>query len=188
MIQAHGAPAALLAALLFGASTPFAKRLLADVDLWLFAGLAYLGSGVGLAVLRMLRSSASARLARADRKWLSAAIVSGGVVAPVLLMYGLSRMGAAQTSLLLNAELILTAALAWFVFREGWDRRLLLGVLLIAAGATVLVWQPGAHVSEILPAIAVLVACAAWAIDNNLTRKISLIDPTFTAMVKGLVA
>lgn len=184
----RGVSAALLAALLFGASTPIAKQLLAGIDPWLFAGLAYLGSGIGLAVLRTARSGIAVRVTASDRKWLAAAIATGGVAAPVLLLYGLSRMPAADVSLLLNAEVVLTAVIAWFVYREGWDRRLVTGVLLIASGAVALTWSAGASFEELLPAAAVLAACLAWAIDNNLTRKVALADPTSIAMMKGLVA
>jgi drug/metabolite transporter (DMT)-like permease len=110
------------------------------------------------------------------------------MVGPALLMWGLSRMPASGASLLLNAEGVFTALLAWFVFRENFDRRIALGMALIVAGAVVLSWPGEARLGETLPALAVLGACLAWAIDNNLTRKVSLGDATFIAMTKGLAA
>jgi drug/metabolite transporter (DMT)-like permease len=175
MWQQRGVLAALGAALLFGAGTPAAKLLLGPVSPWLLAALLYLGSGIGLSLFRYLRRGGPVRLAQSELKWLAAAIVAGGMIAPALLMWGLSRMPASGASLLLNAEGVFTALLAWFVFRENFDRRIALGMALIVAGA-------------VMPALAVLGACLAWAIDNNFTRKVSLGDATFIAMVKGLAA
>ena len=181
-------PAALGAALLFGASTPLAKLLLGDVSPWLLAGLLYLGSGLGLALLLALQRAERARLAPGDWRWLAGAVLSGGVLGPVLLMWGLARMPASGAALLLNAEAVLTALLAWFVFRENFDRRIAFGMALIIAGAAVLSWPGDASIGTAAPALAVVAACLAWAIDNNLTRKVALADARYVAMVKGLVA
>ena len=183
-----GVIAALGAAALFGAGAPAAKLLLGSMSPWLLAGLLYLGSGVGLALARQFRRTESVRLARGEVKWLAIAVATGGVVGPVLLMVGLSRMPASAASLLLNAEAVFTALLAWFVFHENFDRRIALGMALIVIGALVLSW-PGDNVfGSALPALAVLGACFLWGIDNNLTRKIALTDATFIAMIKGIVA
>lgn len=184
-----GVVAALIAAALFGASTPLAKLLLAQVSPWLLAALLYLGSGIGLWIVRFIRRAPTVHLERGDWRWLSGAIVSGGMIGPVLLMAGLTAMPASGASLLLNAEGVFTALLAWFAFKENVDRRIAAGMLAIVIGALVLSWpQQGIQFSGIWPALAVLGACMAWAIDNNLTRKVSLSDATFIAMSKGLVA
>ena len=185
-----GTAAALAAALLFGAGTPLAKLLLIQTNPWLLAALLYLGSGLGLGLLRLLRSAPAAHLAPGEWRWLGGAIVCGGVAAPVLLMTGLAAMPASGAALLLNAEGVLTALLAWFAFRENFDRRIALGMLAIAAGAVVLSWPPGGTVefASLWPTLAVLGACLGWAIDNNLTRKVALSDASWIAMVKGLVA
>ena len=185
---APGVAAALGAALLFGAGTPLAKLLLADVSPWLLAGLLYLGSGLGLTLARRLRGEHSPALPPGEWRWLAGAVLAGGVVGPVLLMYGLTRMPASGASLLLNAEGVFTALLAWFVFRENVDRRIALGMAAIVAGALVLSWPGEARFGDAWPALAVLGACAAWAVDNNLTRKVSLNDATWIAAVKGLAA
>jgi len=186
---APGIVAALAAALLFGAAAPLAKLLLAQVSPWLLAALLYLGSGIGLAVLRRLRPGDRVRLPRGEWPWLAGAILSGGVAGPVLLMMGLANLPASQASLLLNAEGVLTALLAWFVFRENVDARVAFGMLCIVAGGLVLAWpQPGSAGGGLLPTVLVLCACLAWAIDNNLTRKVSLADASWVAMVKGLAA
>ncbi len=184
----RGVLAALAAALLFGASTPAAKSLLGPVSPWLLAGLLYLGSGIGLALIRRFLASKPAQFQAGEVRSLLAAIITGGMIAPVLLMWGLSGMPAAGASLLLNAEGVFTALLAWFVFRENFDRRIALGMALIVAGAMILSWPHSFQLGDMLPALAVLGACLAWAIDNNFTRKVSLADATYIAMVKGLAA
>jgi drug/metabolite transporter (DMT)-like permease len=180
--------AALLAAALFGASAPLAKTLLTGVEPWMLAGLLYLGSGLGLMLLRLVRRAPSVRLDPGEWPWLAGAVLAGGVVGPVLLMFGLSGMPASGASLLLNAEGVFTALLAWFAFRENFDRRIAFGMLAIVAGAVVLSWPGEARLGSVWPALAVLGACLAWGLDNNLTRKVSLADATWVAMVKGLAA
>lgn len=180
--------AALLAAALFGAGTPLAKALLGGAQPWMLAGLLYLGSGIGLTVLRAARGAPRVRLPAPDRWWLAGAVLAGGVVGPVLLMIGLSRMPASGASLLLNAEGVFTALLAWFAFRENFDRRIAIGMLAIVAGALVLSWPGEARFGDLWPALAVLGACLSWAIDNNLTRKVALNDAMWIASIKGLAA
>ena len=115
--------------------------------------------------------------------------MAGGIVGPVLLMIGLTGMAASGASLLLNAESVFTALLAWFAFRENFDRRIALGMLAIVAGAAVLsVSGEEARMAGLWPTLAVLGACFAWGLDNNLTRKVSLTDATWIASVKGWVS
>jgi drug/metabolite transporter (DMT)-like permease len=184
----RGVAAALAAALLFGAGTPAAKALLAHTGPWLLAALLYLGSGLGLAAWRRLRGAPSVRLAAGEARWLAGAVLAGGVAGPVLLLFGLNGLAAANASLLLNAEGVFTALLAWTVFRENVDRRVALGMLAIVAGGLVLSWPGRVGAVAWLPALSVVGACAAWALDNNLTRKLSLNDASWLAMVKGLAA
>jgi drug/metabolite transporter (DMT)-like permease len=184
----RGVPASLAAALLFGAGTPLAKWLLAQASPWMLAALLYLGSGAGLALLRAMRRVPAAPLARGEVKWLAGAVFAGGMVGPVLLMLGLSAMRAAPASLLLNAEAVFTSLLAWFVFKENVDRRVALGMLAIVAGGLVLAWPGHVDWPGWVPALCVIGACLAWAIDNNLTRKVALADASWIAMTKGLVA
>jgi drug/metabolite transporter (DMT)-like permease len=185
---------ALLAALLFGVSAPLAKILLHALSPMQLAGALYLGSGVGLALWRLarrLRRNApkmEAPLGRSDWLWLIGAILFGGVVAPVLLMVGLTTTPASSTSLLLNLEGVLTALLAWFAFRENFDRRILLGMIAIVAGGLLLSWNPDKVAGFSWKALAIVGACFCWAIDNNLTRKVSESDPVQIAMLKGLSA
>lgn len=187
-LRNSGVQAALAAAVLFGAGTPIAKLLLTDVSPWMLAGLLYLGSGIGLGLYRLVRRAPRVRLERREFLPLAGAVLFGGVVGPVLLMFGLVGMPASGASLLLNAEGVATALLAWFVFKENFDRRIALGMAAIVAGAVVLSWPGQADFAGILPSLAILGACLAWGIDNNLTRKVALHDATWLAAVKGLVA
>jgi drug/metabolite transporter (DMT)-like permease len=182
---------ALASAVLFGASTPFAKLLLGTVDPWSMAGLLYIGAGVGLGIVHLLRGALAlpaieAPLRRSDIPWLGSVILSGGVLGPLLLMFGLAQTSAAAASLLLNLEGLATMGIAWLVFRENVDRRLLLGGLAILAGAVLLSWQGQATFQW--SALPVAGACLCWGIDNNLTRKLSSSDPVQIAMLKGTVA
>ena len=192
--HAPGVAYALAAAALFGASTPFAKLLVGSVDPILLAGLLYLGSGCGLFAWRWVTTrgrrngAAEAPLGRADLPWLAGAVLFGGVVAPVLLMTGLTLTPASTAALLLNAEGVLTALLAWFVFRENFDRRIALGMVAITAGGVLLSREGGLAAGNLWGPLAVAGACLAWAIDNNLTRKVSAGDPVQIAAIKGLVA
>ncbi len=184
-----GVQAALLAAVLFGAGTPLAKLLLNDdVSPWLLAGLLYTGAGIGLGLYRLIRRMPRVRIARTEILPLVGAIFFGGIAGPVLLMAGLANMPASGASLLLNAEGVFTAALAWFVFKENFDRRIALGMLAIVAGAVVLSIPSGANFGSPWPSLAILGACFCWGLDNNLTRKVALNDATWLAAIKGGVA
>jgi drug/metabolite transporter (DMT)-like permease len=183
---------ALLGAVLFGASTPIAKLLVGEIGPVMLAGLLYAGSGVGLALWLAVRGSLwraaeRPRFAPGDYKWLAGAVISGGVIGPALLMLALAASSASTVSLLLNLESVFTALLAWFVFRENFDRRLMLGMSLIVCGGVILGWRPG-EIATSWPALAVAGACLCWALDNNLTRKISAGDSVKIAGIKGLAA
>jgi len=187
-----GVTFAIGAAVLFGASTPLAKILLGKTEPVLLAGLLYLGSGVGLLIWWLLNDHLNSRreasLKLKDLPWLAGAILSGGIVGPVLLLIGLLYTPASSASLLLNLEGVLTAALAWFVFKENFDRRIALGMAAITAGGLLLSWSGRPELGVPWGSVAIAGACLAWAIDNNLTRKVSANDPVQIAAAKGLVA
>jgi drug/metabolite transporter (DMT)-like permease len=191
----RGAGFALASALLFGSSTPLSKALVGDIHPVLLAAVLYLSSGLGLLLVRLCqrlllerRPRTTARLGVIGSLWLGGAILSGGVIAPILLMVGLTRTAGSTASLLLNLEGVLTALLAWLVFGEQFNRRLALGMASIVAGAIILSWQGEPRFTTLLGPLLVVAACLAWAIDNNLTRKVSSSDPVTVAMLKGLVA
>lgn len=182
---------AIAAAVLFGASTPVAKLLVGETSPLLLGGLLYLGSGVGLGLVRLIRDRGwqASGITRQEWPWLLGAILFGGVIGPVALMFGLTHASASTAALLLNLEAVLTALIAWVVFKENADRRVVLGMVAIVAGGAILSWPAGdAGVSDGLGPLAIALACACWAIDNNLTRKVSASDPLFIAGSKGLIA
>lgn len=192
--QRKGIAFALFAALLFGLSTPLAKSVSAQLAPVLLAGLLYLGSGIGLSAYYLLRRVGhqvrprEAALKREDFPWLAGAILVGGGLGPWLLMWGLVRTSASSASLLLNMEGVLTALLAWFVFKEHFNLRIACGMTLIVAGGVCLSWTGRPQKGLPWGSLAIIGACLAWAIDNNLTRRVSLSDPVQIACLKGLVA
>jgi drug/metabolite transporter (DMT)-like permease len=189
----RGILAALVAAALFGVSAPLAKTLVGNIAPLLLAGLLYTGSGMGLSILLAMRATVSGRASivrprGADLIWLLGAIAFGGAISPYLLMYGLQMTDSASASLILNLEGVFTALLAWFAFRENFDRRIAAGMALIVAGGAVLSTGAVLRAGGFLGPLAIADACFAWAIDNNLTRKVSINDAMLIACVKGLIA
>jgi drug/metabolite transporter (DMT)-like permease len=185
---------ALLAAALFGTSMPFSKALTVEVAPVMLAALLYLGSGLGLGLwygTRMMVRGGSSRvtgLKPADLPWLGGAILAGGIAGPVLLMIGLTLTPASSASLLLNIEGVLTALLAWFAFKENFDRRILAGMACIVVAGALLSWSERPQIGAPWGPLAIVGACLCWAIDNNLTRKVSASDPLQIAGIKGAVA
>lgn len=182
---------ALLAAVLFGASMPLAKWLSGDVSPLLLAGLLYLGSGVGLVSARLIRDRCwkPSGLIRTEWPWLLGAVFFGGMLGPVALMFGLTQTSGSTASLLLNLEAVLTAGIAWVVFKENADRRIVLGMAVIVIGGILLSWPTGESIAyDWIGPLAIAMACLCWAIDNNLTRKVSATDALFIAATKGVIA
>jgi drug/metabolite transporter (DMT)-like permease len=190
-----GIGAALAAAILFGASTPFAKLLTGAISPVMLAALLYLSAGLGLlgwsTLQRLVRRDARTReapLRRQDLPWLAGAVLLGGVFAPILLMTGLRYTDGATASLLLTLEGVFTAVLAWRAFGEHLTRPVAVGMLAITLAGALLAWPNAAGYSDALGPVAIVVACLCWAIDNNLTRKVSAADPVQVAGIKGLSA
>jgi drug/metabolite transporter (DMT)-like permease len=186
---------ALAAAVFFGGTTAAAKALLGEVRPFMLAGLLYLGAGIGLSLVFFTRGvihggeRPSVSLNRQDLPWLAGAVAAGGIIAPLLLMWGLQRTPASTVSLLLNLEGVLTVLIAWMVFRENIGSRVLLGLLAVVTGAAVLSIEPAGSTGEgLIGRIAIIGACLGWAVDNNLTRRISAGDPSVIAGIKGLFA
>lgn len=185
---------ALLAAALFGASTPLAKLLLGQMPPLVLAGLLYLGSGAGLLAVKLARnyfssagraSNKEAPLRGRDYFWLASATLTGGILAPVLLLWGLAGTSATGASLLLNLEGVMTTLIAALFFREAVARRVWLASLIMLSAGLLLAYQPDAVLLFSPRACAVVGACLLWGLDNNLTRKISAGDPMFITMTKG---
>ena len=185
---------ALLAALLFGASAPIAKVLLGDVQPIPLAGLLYLGSGISLLALkawqRLVQKSqeTEAGLTRPDIKWLVGAILTGGIAAPIVLLFSLRETPAATASLLLNFEGVATTLIAALIFKESIGRRAGWAILSITLASIVLSINPNQEWGFSIGALGVLTACLLWGLDNNMTCNISAKDPLIIVTVKGLVA
>jgi len=183
----HGGPtAALAAALLFGAGAPAAKALLGGVDPTLLAGLLYLGSGITLGLARVALRPDAARFARGDWLWLASAILAGGIVAPTLLLWGLTRTSASTASLLLVLEAPLTAVWARLLFAEHLGRRTVQAIGLMTVAGMLTIGLYG-RAGDSLGLAAIALACTAWALDNNLTREVAHGDAVTVAALKGLV-
>jgi drug/metabolite transporter (DMT)-like permease len=187
---------ALGAAFLFGASTPAAKLLIADINPLMIAGLLYLGSGIGLTLWMLGRSLLkfssfpALKFEKPNEKfYLSGAILFGGIVAPALLMIGLHKTSSATTSLLLNLESAFTVAVACLVFHEHYGKRLIFGfILLLAGGSFLALSDHDGFGGDWIGLLAIAGACAGWAIDNNLTKQVGSLDATLLAALKGIVA
>jgi drug/metabolite transporter (DMT)-like permease len=176
----------LAAAGLFGASPPIAKALLARIHPIQLAGLLYLGAAA--AVLPFSLRGGSRERLRHPRHlgYLAGAVVTGGIVGPLLLVAALAAARSASVSLWLNLEAVITAVLAWLFFREHLGRRALFAVALVVAAGAILAAPEGA--SGARAAVLVLLACAAWGLDNNLTALIDGLTPAQCTLVKGTVA
>jgi drug/metabolite transporter (DMT)-like permease len=186
---------ALASAALFGISTPAAKVLLGSIDPGVLAGLFYCGAGVGTALLRRLRFSTlrsnkptEVELSRKDVPWLAGAVLSGGIIGPLLLMIGLLLTEAATASLMLTLEMAATGLIAWLIFHEDVNARVAVGMALLITGGLTLGWSGTPTIGNIFGPLAIAGACLAWGIDNNLTRKVSHADPLQIVQIKGLVA
>jgi drug/metabolite transporter (DMT)-like permease len=191
MIGRKGIRDALLAAVLFGMSAPVAKILVGNLSPEFLAGLLYLGSGIGLTILALVRYGTprtNLALQSGDIPFLASAIVCGGIAAPIFLMLGLQRTPASSASLLLNLEAVFTAVIAWSIFHENINSRIAAGLLAIVAGGLVLSWTGSFQLTEYSGPLAITAACLLWGVDNNLTQRISGADPVGLASLKGLVA
>lgn len=193
-IHLRGACYGLGAATLFGVSPPLAKLLLPAAGPLVIASLLYLGAGLGLLAFEHivpLSSAARPREApiRPSDRWLLAGIVlTGGMIGPILMLWGLQRLSAVMSSLLLNLEAPFTILLAVVLFREHLGRLEATGALLICAAAAVLTYRPGEVQADVWGGLALVGACLSWAVDNNLTQRISLRDPIVVTRIKALGA
>ncbi|HEY3291831.1 MAG TPA: EamA family transporter [Anaerolineae bacterium] len=185
---------ALLAAALFGASAPLSKLLLGEVQPIPLAALLYLGSGFGMLAYRTLLPKGpqgtrkEAVIRRTDAPWLAGAVLAGGVLAPIILLFSLQATPAATASLLLNFEAVATTLIAALAFREAISKRVWGAIACTTVASILLSWQAGSEWGISLGALGILLACILWGLDNNFTRNVSAKDPTAIVMIKGLAA
>jgi drug/metabolite transporter (DMT)-like permease len=185
---------ALLAAFLFGASAPLAKLLLGEIDPIVLAGFLYLGSGLGLLLIKVFQSigkkskKSEAKIVGTDFIWLAGATIAGGIVAPIILLYSLRATPATTASLLLNFESVATTFIAAIIFKEAISRRAVWAIIIITLAGILLSLNLKSTWGFSFGAIGILLACIFWGIDNNLTRNISAKDPATIVTIKGLAA
>jgi len=185
---------AILAAILFGTSAPFAKLLLGEIDPLPLAGFLYLGSGLGSGIVLLIQrfqhnsSPSEAKIVRADIPWLLGAIIAGGVIAPIILLFGLKTTPAATASLLLNFESVATTLIAILIFKEAISRRIIIAMVLVTLASISLSYNTDGQWGFSLGALGVVGACLFWGFDNNFTRNISAKNPLVIVALKGFGA
>lgn len=183
-----------VSAALFGISPPLAKLLVKDIPPVALAGFLYLGAFAGLYLYSILRriafpeSDREANLKKSDLPWLLGAVLSGGIIAPICLMFGLSRISGFTASLLLNLEGIFTAVIAVIVFKETAGKKLWFALICMTAAGVFLAWDPSRGKFNVLGPLLVTLSMLCWGIDNNLTRNISTRNPIQITCIKGLVS
>lgn len=175
-----------LAALLFGASTPFAAQLAQHTNAFTLAGLLYLGAALAVLPTSLQARPDGASVRRGAGRLLTA-VVLGGAVGPVLLAFGLQHATAATASLLLNLELVFTVVIAALFFREHIGRHVAVGAGLVAA-ASAIISGPGATTDLRLGALLIAAACVCWAVDNSVTAELDELAPAHITLAKGVVA
>jgi drug/metabolite transporter (DMT)-like permease len=188
--ELRGGLLALLAAALFGVSTPLVQQAGAGLGAFTAAALLYAGAAaVGL--LSRQRIDREAHLQRADLPRLIAMAGCGAVVGPVALAWGLRNTSGTSASLMLTLEALFTAILAWRLYRETVDGRVWTAMALLLAGGMVLVLdqglRPGSDGAQLWGLLAVLIATAAWGVDNTLSRALAERDPGQVVMAKALL-
>jgi len=183
---------ALLAAIFFGASAPIAKLLLGDIAPIFLAAFLYIGSGTGISLVKLTQRIRSkdveAGIKRADIKWLAGAIISGGILAPIVLMISLQNTPASTASLLLNFEGVGTTLIALLLFKEAIGRRAWTAIIVITLASIFLSTNFKSGFGLSLGALGIILSCVLWGVDNNFTRNISGKDPLAIVAWKGLVA
>ncbi len=185
-VESRGALHAIAAAALFGLSTPTAKLLLHDLSPLMLSALLYLGAAAALHAYRV--DSREAQLTSGDFPLIAGIIFFGGILGPVLMLFGLKHLSAVAGSLLLNLEAPFTMLIAIGLLREHLSRRELLAAAAIILGAALIGFQPEQVHGDSLGALELAAACLCWGIDNNLTQRISLRDPVAVARIKTLAA
>ena len=184
---------ALVAAFFFGCITPGTKFFISNLPPQSMAGLLYFGAGIGLFSILAIRNalkSSFERIEKKDYKWFFLATFFGGILGPAFLTYGISQISGSTASLLLNLEAVLTSLIAWFIFKEHFEKKIVYGMILIVLGCLSLSINSAsaAGTDTLAGFVLICLACLSWGIDNNVTRKISHLDPMLLASLKGLIA
>ena len=181
---------AVLAAALYAINSPFSKLLLDYMPSTLMAGFLYIGAGLGMGVIALLRKlkkveRTEEKITKADLPYTVAMIVLD-IAAPIFLLLGLSYTSAANASLLNNFEIVATALIALVVFKERISPRLWFGILFVTASCALLSIEDISSLKFSFGSLFILLACVCWGIENNCTRKLSAKDPLEIVLLKGI--
>ncbi|HEX3027800.1 MAG TPA: DMT family transporter [Clostridia bacterium] len=181
---------AILAAFLFGLSSPVSKLLLTEIPPTLLASLLYLGAGMGMLLIRTIRHLRKKRTFEAKMTKKELPYILGmiflDIAAPVCLMIGLSLTTPANASLLNNFEIVTTSMIALLIFKEAIGKRLWIAIILITLASTILSFESLSSLSFSIGSLFVILACLCWGFENNCTRMLSLKDPLQIVVVKGV--
>jgi drug/metabolite transporter (DMT)-like permease len=189
----------ILSAILFGLSPPLAKLLVKDIHPVALAGFLYLGVFFGLEIYSVGRKMITHKpgmpsslqappLEKKDFPWLAGAILIGGVIAPISLMIGLTKISGFSASLLLNLEGLTTALIAVLIFKEKAGMRLWAALASMTFAGIFLAWDPSLGKFTLAGPLFIFLAMTGWGLDNNFTRNISDKNPVQIAKLKGLFA
>lgn len=180
---------ALLAAALYALNAPLSKLLLSSVPPSMMAAFLYLGAGLGMLLMGLIRKAAGhpsseQHLSRRDLPYTLGMIVLD-IAAPILLMLGISQTSPENASLLNNFEIVATSLIALLIFKEKISRRLWLAIGLIVLSSAMLTIEDASRLSLSMGSVYVLLACCCWGLENNCTRMLSQSDPQEIVVVKG---
>lgn len=181
---------AILAAVLYAVSSPFSKVLLNEMPPTLMAGFLYLGAGIGMSLIAVLRRVRQAEiteihLSKAELPY-TVAMVLLDIAAPICMLIGLSTTTAANASLLNNFEIVATALIALVVFKERISKRLWMGILFVTFSSVILSFEDFSSLEFSYGSLFVLLAAVFWGLENNCTRKLSSCDPLEIVLLKGI--
>jgi drug/metabolite transporter (DMT)-like permease len=179
---------ALLSALLFGVGTPLIKLRFSGIDPLLLAGLISIGSGFGVALLTRVSWNPERLLDGANRLFFGGSVTTGGIIAPFLLVWGIEHSSGSTASLLLNLEAVLTALIAWGVFRDQLGTRIIVGLVFVTVGGMVISTSANACGSQFIGSLAVSASCLCWAVDNNCTARLCNVSSAQFTLWKGLIS
>ncbi len=188
--RAKGIFLAILAAALYAVNSPFSKLLLDEMPSTLMAGFLYIGAGLGMGVIALIRklqggTQTEKKLTRRELPYTLAMIVLD-IAAPIFLLLGLSKTTAANASLLNNFEIVATAIIALVIFKEAISPRLWLGILFVTASCALLSFEDITAFRFSVGSLFILLACLCWGIENNCTRALSACDPLTIVLLKGV--
>ena len=181
---------AILAAALYSINAPFSKILLEFMPPTLMAGFLYVGAGIGIAFIALIRKikkyeTKELKLTKSELPYTIAMIILD-IAAPICLLFGLNATTAANASLLNNFEIVATAIIALMVFKEKISPRLWFGIFFITLSCGILSFEDVSSLHFSYGSLFVLLSAICWGFENNCTRKISSKDPLQIVLLKGI--